>query len=426
MSDASDMQDDADDQDASGSNKSARNMVRHVVSLSLSKSADGLVDPKLVLSWLLNALGAPAVLIGFLVPIREAGALLPQLFTSGWLETLPRRKWVWVAGSAVQGLSALAIAFAALTPDGLTGGLVILGALTVLALARSMSSVSYKDVLGRTVKKRKRGRTTGLAGSIAAITVIAFALLLSSGLVARMTLVLFGLTLAGIFWICSSLVFSRIEEEPGETEEGRSPFVEALRHLDYLRTSKQLRRFILVRGLLTATALAPPFMVSAAAESGNQSYDALGFLVLASASASLVSSFVWGWLSDRSSRKVLMLAGVSGAVALAACAGLKAAGVLGVSGVLPVILFILMVAYQGVRLGRSTHLVDMADEKTRAAFTALSNTIIGCLLLAGGAFGLLAQLAGTGWVLGVMAVMCGLAALAALSLEEVQSTPERD
>ena len=35
----------------------ARNGIRHVVSLSLTKLADGLINPKLVLSYLLNASG---------------------------------------------------------------------------------------------------------------------------------------------------------------------------------------------------------------------------------------------------------------------------------------------------------------------------------------------------------------------------------
>lgn len=51
--------------------------------------------------------------------------------------------------------------------------------------------------------------------------------------------------------------------------------------------------------------------------------------------------------------------------------------------VLPAIHFFLMISYQGVRLGRSTHIVDMADPETRAAYTALSNSIIGIVLLGG-------------------------------------------
>jgi len=91
----------------------ARNARRHVTALSLSKLSDGLVDPKLVLSWLLGSIGVPAAFIGMLVPIREAGALLPQVVLGGWLSRLRHRRWVWVTGSAVQGVAAIAIAMAA-------------------------------------------------------------------------------------------------------------------------------------------------------------------------------------------------------------------------------------------------------------------------------------------------------------------------
>ena len=103
--------------------REARNGVRHMVSLSMTKVADGLIDPKLVLSWLAGALGAPAALVGLLVPIREAGALLPQILLAGWVQSRTRRKWIWVIGSAGQGAAALAIVAIALTMDGLAAGL---------------------------------------------------------------------------------------------------------------------------------------------------------------------------------------------------------------------------------------------------------------------------------------------------------------
>lgn len=65
------------------------NFLKHITSLSASKISDGLIDPKLVLSWLLTTLGAPAFIIGLLVPVREAGALLPQLFTAAALRSCP-------------------------------------------------------------------------------------------------------------------------------------------------------------------------------------------------------------------------------------------------------------------------------------------------------------------------------------------------
>ena len=117
------------------------NFLRHAVSLSMTKSADGLIDPKLVLAWLLGALGAPAFWIGLLVPVREAGALLPQLFTAERIHALTRRKGVWAAGSAVQGLAAAGIGVAGLALDGAVAGAVVVTLLAVLALARSVCSV---------------------------------------------------------------------------------------------------------------------------------------------------------------------------------------------------------------------------------------------------------------------------------------------
>ena len=401
-----------------------QNFFRHVTSLSLTKLSDGLIDPKLVLSWLLTTLGAPAAIIGLLVPVREAGALLPQLFTAASLRRLAKRKWAWVAGSIGQGVSAAAIGLAALFLEGATAGWTILAALSVLALSRSVCSVTYKDVLGKTVSKSKRGTATGLAGSIAAAFVIAYGILLTLGLIDKLTLVTIGLFTAAALWGIAALIFSTLREEAGATEGGGNAFKAFLENIALLKTDTQLRRFITVRGLLTATALAPPFMIALTAEASQSSaqdaFGGLGLLVIASSGAAIVSSYIWGRLADRSSRKVLILSAVAATIALAITTALSIAGLLSHTLALPLVLFALMIAYQGVRLGRSTHLVDMASKDTRAAYTALSNTIIGVLLLAGSAFSIIAATTGVLTVIIVMAFMCALGALTAFGLEEVQ------
>ena len=397
-----------------------RNFFTHVGSLSLSKLADGLIDPKLVLSWLMTSVGAPGYLIGLLVPVREAGALLPQMFTAGAIRSMPLRKYAWAGGALVQGLGALGIFASAFFLEGPIAGWAILASLTVLALARSVCSVSYKDVLGKTVSKSRRGTATGTAGSIAAGLVIVFALLLVSEVIDRRSLVLGGLVVAGACWIAGGLLFATLEEHKGATEGGQAAFAVARENLSLLSEDPQLRLFILARGCLTATALAPPFMIAAASGEGQSAFEGLGFLVLASSGAALVSSAVWGRLSDRSSRKVLIFSAIAGAIALALTAAAAVVGFLATIWALPLLLLGLMIAYQGVRLGRSTHLVDMANEDTRAAYTALSNTIIGVILLAGSVFGVIAQFFGNAVVLGAMAGFCVLGAFFSLKLEEVQ------
>ena len=409
----------------SACNHQPQNFLTHIVSLGATKTADGLIDPKLVLSWLLTQLGAPAAFIGLLVPVRESGALLPQLFTAAWLRSLSRRKWAWAAGSIIQGLAAITMAVAALTLEGTAAGIAIVSALGVLALARSVCSVTYKDVLGKTVSKARRGTATGTASSVSALFVILFGAALASGLIDRMTFVPSAIFVAGGLWLMAALLFSTLQEEAGATEGGRNPLKAAWQNLSLLREDAQLRRFIATRGLLISTALAPPFMVAlSASETAENAFGGLGLLVIASAGASLLSAYVWGRLADRSSRQVLIFSAVAATIALAATLALDAAGLLQAVWALPLVIFTLMIAYQGVRLGRSTHLVDMATQETRAAYTALSNTIIGVLLAIGGAFSLLAEVAGLAVVIGVLAAMSAAAALVALGLSEVQDSGE--
>ena len=68
------------------------NFFIHLVALLANKIGDLIASPKLVLPWLMGALGAPVWMTGLLVPIRESLALLPQLAVAGWMRAKPRRK----------------------------------------------------------------------------------------------------------------------------------------------------------------------------------------------------------------------------------------------------------------------------------------------------------------------------------------------
>ena len=86
-------------------------------------------------------------------------------------------------------------------------------------------------------------------------------------------------------------------------------------------------------------------------------------------------------------------------------------------------LFVAQIGYEGVRTARKIHLVDMADEDKRAVYTALSNTLIGFVLIAGGVLGIIAQTAGIRAALAVSSALCVAGIVVAFGLEEVQQTP---
>lgn len=397
-----------------------KSFIKHLMSLIMSKSADGLVDPKLILSWLITHLGASSFFLGLLVPIREAGALLPQLFTAQYLRSLKVRKWVWTIGAFIQGLSALSIAISAIFLEGNSFGWAVVISLITLSLARSLCSVSYKDVLGKTISKSKRGTTTGLATSISAGVVIVFAALLTTEIFEKQSIVILGLFLASILWLFASFVFSTLFEAEGATEGGGNPISIFHENIDLLKSDKQLRLFITTRALLVSSALAPPFMVALTNESSDSGSINLGILLFASSLASLLSSYIWGRLADKSSRLVLLISGAVSCIALLFTNVSYATGTLSSFWALPLFLFTLMIAYQGVRLGRSTYLVDMASEENRAMYTALSNTIIGIFLLVSAVFGYIASSLGIDVVLYVFATMAFGACITAYKLDEVQ------
>jgi hypothetical protein len=394
----------------------------HVVSLCLTKVADSLIDPKLVLSWLLTTLGAPGVTIGALVPLREAGALLPQLALAQWVARSKQRKRIWAIGAFGQGAAALALSVAVLLLEGAAAGWAVLALVACLAVARSAASVSYKDVLAQTITKGRRGAVTGLGAGAAALAGVVFGLILTLELLPVSTAVLSAaLAVAGLAFGLAGILFLRLRT-PDQPDTDAAADAKGLSGLIRpLRDDRQLRIFVAARAALTVTALAPPFIVMLSSATGGGGLNALGPMVMASTAAAVCSSYVWGRLSDRSSRRTLMVAGALAAAVLAA-AGLAGALLGGLGGAwgAGLAIFAAQIAYEGVRAGRKLHLTDMAGDAFRARYTALSNTLIGAALLAGGGFGLLADVIGPALLLLVFAGISLVGAWIAAALDEVQ------
>src|SRR5699024_8502910 len=107
---------------------------------------------------------------------RESGSMLPQAFLTPLILRIGQRKWIFVAGAAVQATSVAGMAVTAATGRGLLAGLVIVLALMVFSLGRCLCSISSKDVQGRTVPKGERGQINGLATTASGIIAITLGL----------------------------------------------------------------------------------------------------------------------------------------------------------------------------------------------------------------------------------------------------------
>jgi len=400
-----------------------RNFFVYLGANLLTKVADELCSAKLILPWLLGALGSPAFLVGLLVPIREAGVLIPQLAVAAYIRRLPLRKGVWIWGSLLSAAALAIMALAAAALSGAIAGWAVVGLLVLFSLSRGLCSVSAKDVLGKTVSKARRGNLMGLSAGIAGALTLALGLYLQLATGDETGAPVFVALLGGaaLLFAVAALLFHFIREQPGATEGGGNAFETAIDSLALLRKDPLFRRFVLVRIALLSVALAPPFYVLLLQSGSGGNLSGLGLLIIASGLASSISAPIWGRLSDRSSRLVMVLASAAaGLVGLLTWLLARVDADLLLSHYVFAALFLLLnIAHSGVRLGRKVYLVDMASSDTRAAMVAVSNTAIGIAMLAGGFIGIIADLYDAAAVILVLGIASCGAAIYALSLTEV-------
>jgi hypothetical protein len=392
-----------------------------VGALTLQKVGDRIVDPKTVLAWLFAALAAPTALTGLLVPVRESGSLLPQAALVPVVRRFAQRKWVWVIGAAGMALAVGVMALLAASTTGTVAGLGILVALAVFALSRSLSSISSKDVLGRTVPKGERGQVTGVSSITSGLVAITVGLAIRMWGGQQTGPVFFALLLGGaaLLWIGAGAVFATVREPPGERDESldAGSIVAALA---LLGEDAIFRRFVTARTLLLVSALAPPFIVTLATARGDVRLSGLGPFIIAQGVASLIGGRIWGRVADRSSRRVIILAAGLASITILCFLAIIAVDRVGAWALTyPLAYFALALIHTGSRIGRKTYVVDLAGGDERTNYVAVSNTAMGVLLLVAGAVSAGLASLGATWALGFLAALGLLGVPVARGLPEV-------
>ena len=420
-----------------------RNGLRLVAANTLQSSGDQMVSASTVLPWLFHVIGVPAALVGLLVPIRESGSMLPQAFLTPLVVRVRRRKWVFVTGAGVQAASVAVMAAIAALGHGTAAGVGILAALVMFSLGRCLCSIASKDVQGRTIPSGERGQIIGLATSAAGLVAVTLGLAIrlvgghdiDAGQIAIL------LAAGAVMWTLSAAVYAQIKEPAGEGRSEKSDkddssgsggeggegasgswFADAAR---LFREDPTFRKFISVRGLLLVSSLSPPFIVSMSVAAGTHALTGLGGFILASGVASLIGGRIFGRMADRSSR--LLMARAASAASLVAIAlvvvvlavpgfdGGSAAG----TAVFVGSYFLLTLLHSGVRVGRKTYVVDVAEGDTRTAYVAVGNTSMGIILLLVGGISSALALLGVQWALVFLAVLGLIGAASALTMPDV-------
>ena len=403
------------------------NYVMNVVNGAASKLAEQVASAKVVLPWLLSTMGAPAYIIGLLLPLRQAGTLLPQLIISGQMRRFEVRKWFWVLSAIIQALMLMGMIAAALTLGPLASGVLVAAFLLVFSLARGVGSLSFQDVTGKTIPKGRRGRMLAARSMIGGLLTIAVGIGLKTiksgegGTAAALALLFIG----ALLWCVAALAFAAIREDPGATRGGRNAINEARAGLTLLAKNPWYRRYLVARTALLSVEISAPFYVLYVKQMLTVTAGDLGLIVIAAGLAAALSSPVWGRFADLSSRRVLIIGGMMGAIT-----GIAAL----LLGVLPAffqnfyvygIIFVLLgFAEAGVLLGRKTYLIDQVDPEQRTTYVAFANTAMGIVTLLFGLAGIIAQVYGIQALI-VVLILFGIAgAVVSFFLPEASSEQE--
>ena len=161
-----------------------------------------------------------------------------------------------------------------------------------------------------------------------------------------------------------------------------------------------------------------------AVRSGAEGLGGLGGFILASGVAALLGGRIFGRLADRSSKR-LMAGGAAFASAIIVLLVL-AVTVVGVphGSVLAYVVFVgsyflLTLTHTGVRVGRKTYIVDLAEGDRRTTYVAVSNSAMGLVLLVVGALSSALATLGITWALLFLAGLGLLGVVTSARLPEV-------
>ena len=374
-----------------------RSFVLNVLNGACTKLAEQLASPGLVLPWLFGTLGASAALTGWLVPVKQVGSLLPQLFVAGYLRAFARRKWFWFAAGTTQAMTLMLMFMVAVSLPASIACVLMVFLLLLFSIASGVGSVAFSDVVGKTVPKGRRGRM------LASRATVGGALALGAGLLMRdylgdadsITPYLMLLMIAAALWLVGAVLFACIPEVSGATQGGRNGIASVLSGFSILRDDGAFRTFVIARCFLLGVELVMPFLVLHTRGLENVDGTDLGIFVIAVSLSSLISAPVWGAFADLAAQRVLAMAGALGALAIG---GALLIGTAPSAWQNPyaygAVFVILGIAEGGARLGRKTYQVDIAPPGEKGTYKAVSNTVAGVAALAAGGLGFIASATG--------------------------------
>ena len=374
------------------------------------------IAPTIILPLYISHFTQNPLIIGLIPFISTAGFLLPQLFTSNFVERAPRKKWFPVnLGFFLERLPVLLLAPSAYF---LAVGQPMLAMITFFLLytwyscGAGLIIVGWQDMIAKIIPVDKRGRFLGITNAIGNGSGVLGALGVAFVL-DKFTFPLgfvFSFSAAAVL-IFASWFFLSLAREPAvySTKPTVSQW-EYLRSLpDIFRHDRNFLRYLLAQFIFSLSGMATGFLIVYTARTWNLSDAQAGAFVIVMQVGQAFANLVFGFLADRTGHKF----------SLEICLGLNVISlILAIVAPAPAwfypIFFLRGAVFAGAYVSGIAIVFEFTTAENRPSYIGVANTILGVA-------GTLAPLIG-GWLAGsvsysfmfILAAIVGAAALGTL------------
>ena len=341
-----------------------------------------------VLPTFISNITSSKVLIGLSGTMAMAGWYLPQLVVANYIETVRRKRPIYMWAGILRIITIWAIAISVpLLGASWAGGFVILFFVlySVYVIAGGVAGIPFMDIVGKEIKAENRGSFFGarlfFGGIAAALMGIYVNNVLANKPFPDNYAVLF-ISAAAIITL-GILSFCFADERDAVVPDARTPFKKFLRRgPSLLKDVKSYRMFLVWRVLLGVWMMALPFYIIYSSEMLGLPEETVGIFLSIQMVGMIISNLLWGRLSDRIGNKIVLnlTALVSAAAPLIALMATVVPALRGVAG-FGAVFFFVGFAMSGLRLGHNNYMLDLAPETERPMYLGFMNTFIAPVML---------------------------------------------
>lgn len=377
-----------------------RNFILGVLNGAIFRFGWSFVDHNTVLPVFVSLLTSSKIIIGSVTTMRTFGWFMPQLFVASFTEHWERRKPVYILGATLRA-SSLFLLFLIIYLWGRNMSSLLLPSFLILygisCMGGGLTGLPFLDIIGKVITPRRRGKFFSLRLFLGGV------LSVGGGLIVRYVLahprhfsfpdnyaLLFLFALLAASTAMLLFTFVREPTESPVTKKRSNLFIYLKNIGTLLQKNRNYNRFFWGIIFLNCGIIALPFYVIYGRAVLHFTQGMIGVFISAQMIGAMISALFWGFLSDRHGNKiVIQLSGFIGAsvpllvmltVPISTMEWLKSFPQ--VPEIIYSVIFVLIgMNLNGLFIGQTNLLLEIAPRGKRATYIGVTNTAIGLTTL---------------------------------------------